>query len=639
MATATAPAAVPDPNDPPNTNTSNGPSGLLASMLAPVEPARPATFNIPAPTAGEGAGDEAVAGASSATYHGSEETTGTSRNNSASIDKKSIWRAWLLAGATRWGKGGGAHNKRLDMLKAKAAAHQVKEARQVSVNRSGGLLPGKGSAGSGAAGNSGGSKGNSGGGKSASDASGKGPAKGPGNERRHSNGDAHKGSSGRSGGSSGGGAGGAGRGPGGGGSAGSSGGGKGTHGRGGVTPKSPKVEDASRNHGPKPSKTDLTKGKDRSRDGDAGGSKNGAPGPAGGTGKSGSNGGSAGGNRGTKNPGPGTGDGSGSGADTGKKNKVNLTKDRPAKGDKHSGKDGASGKGPTTKPGKHGPVEAPSGKNTGPGAPATAGGKDPKDNQSKGKNGKDPKAQPGSPASGKPFSLKESRETGYRDGTRAAKAVAHAKAYRDGVKDGYHDVTEAADRQKAQLDKAHQERKKAQQTARDKETDVSAAGSSADHHKPQPIEVKGIDAHNLRLGGGADKDSLTRGEVRSLKTFERRLQAKASAMKKIAETTKSLKAHAEAQASKATALMESARAVKGGTKLIAALVKTSDAAKAQAGQAEQIHKRAVRAADRCTAILANAQTRYGGMYKAVVDSDETSPAEMAFYQEGAASHG
>ncbi|MFG2532726.1 hypothetical protein [Streptomyces sp. NPDC048516] len=635
MATATVPAAVPDPNDPANTSPSAAPSGLLASMLAPVEPARPTTFDL-TPTTGEGATDAPVTGASSAVYHGSDEANSTGPKSSTTADKKGIWRAWLLAGAARWAKGGGAHNKRLDMLKAKVAAHQVKEARQISVNRSGGLLPGKGSAGSAANGNSGGGKGSSGGGKGSSGTSGKGPAKGPAKSEGHSNGNAHKGSGGRSGGDAGvGGRSGGGRGPAGSGAA----GGNGSASRGGgATPKGPKTDGGKEGHGPKPSKTDLTKdrvkGKDRShggRDAGASGGKNGATGPAGATGKSGTttNGGS------TKGTGP---------ADAGKDSKTPSPK---ASRDK-TGTDKAS-----TKNSKAGKVDLRKNAGAKPGNPAPARPdtttkpdkttKDKAKTDDDGNASKDAKPQaattPGKKTDGKPFSTKESRETGYRDGTRAAKIVAHAKAYRDGAKDGWTDTTEAAERQKAHLDKAHQERNKAQDAAREKEQDVSGAGSSADHHKPQPIEVKGIDADTVWLGEGADRNSLSRGEVRSLKHFERRLETKVTSMKKAAEGTKLLKAHAEAQSQKATALMEATKSVKGGEKLIASLVKTADDAKVQADLAEETHKRAVRAADGCAAVLANAQTRYGAMYKAVVDSDEEVPGEMDFYKDGATTHG
>ncbi|MEU2873018.1 hypothetical protein ABZ769_28105 [Streptomyces olivoreticuli] len=263
------------------------------------------------------------------------------------------------------------------------------------------------------------------------------------------------------------------------------------------------------------------------------------------------------------------------------------------------------------------------------GAPGSGGGSGSSVN---GKGGKPGQAQGQARAgqqNGKPFSTRESREAGYRDGTRAARVVAHAKAYRDGVKDGWGDTTEAAGREKVRLDKAHEERK----NAREKEQLVSGTGnSSADFHKPEPIGVREVNGSHVLLGDGAAKESMSRGEVRSLKGFERRLTAKSASMTTIAEDTKGLKAHAEEQARKATRLLEDAKAVEGGEKLAAALARLEEAAKVQAGKAEEIHKRAVRAAEGCAVVLSNVETRYGGIYRAVVDSDETAPAELAFYK-------
>ncbi|MEU7435635.1 hypothetical protein AB0B07_33080 [Streptomyces sioyaensis] len=627
MATAAVPAAVPEPNDPPNTTPGSPSSGLFTSMLAAVDPARPATFDIPAPAATEGDTDAPVAGASSAAYHGSSDGSDATQNSGRTVEKKGIWRAWLLAGAARWAKGGGAHNKRLDMEKAKAA-RLSKEDRKVSINRSEGL-PGKGNAGAG--GNSGAAKGN-GAAKTPNKAPEKGPIKVAPKEQpkgpRNTNGSAHQGPAGRSGGSGGPASGGSGRGP--------AGGAAGRRGS-GTAPKNGKT-DGGRDQKQKAdkSKVDLSKDKGRAG-GSAAGGKDGARGPAGGTGKSGNttNGG------GTKGTGP--------AADTGKKSKVDLVKDRAGgKDTKRSGKDSGSSKDSAAKPGKPGSDAAAPGKGNGPVSltkdrkSKDDKSKDDKSKDDKGKGGKDAKPQtktePDKKANGKPFSTKESRETGYRDGTRAAKAVAHAKAYRDGVKDGWTDTTEAAERQKAQLDKAHEERKKAQEAARDKEQDVSGAGTSADHHKPQPIEVKGIDAKNLWLGEGSDRNTISRGEVRSLKHFERRLEDRLTNLRDSVERTKLLKAHAEAQAKKITDKKEAAKSVEGGGKLIARLAKLEEDAKVQVGLADEIHKRSIRSTDACAAVLANAKVRYGAMYQAVVDSDETAPAEMSFYLDGATTY-
>ncbi|MEU0836047.1 hypothetical protein ABZ339_32140, partial [Streptomyces sp. NPDC005969] len=73
MATDAINPAVPGPTDPPDANAPGRPaSGLIASMLAPVAPARP-TFDLTAPAGADGATDTAVTGTSSAAYHATEE--------------------------------------------------------------------------------------------------------------------------------------------------------------------------------------------------------------------------------------------------------------------------------------------------------------------------------------------------------------------------------------------------------------------------------------------------------------------------------------------------------------------------------------------------------------------------------------
>ncbi|MEE1812729.1 hypothetical protein PUR32_43095, partial [Streptomyces sp. BE133] len=254
-------------------------------------------------------------------------------------------------------------------------------------------------------------------------------------------------------------------------------------------------------------------------------------------------------------------------------------------------------------------------------------------------------------------SVRPSREAGYRDGTRAARATAHAKAYRDGVKDGWTDTNEAAGREKARLDQAHADRKNARKdqnmtygkaveydgggfhpisTDGSNGTriyiDGSSTGASVPHQAPTPIPVKNVTGKRVFLGDGAHWASMTRGEVRSVKSFERRLEERATGLDKAVEQTRNLKAHADTQARQATRLLEAARSAKGGEKYIGRLTKLQEAAQAQAAQAEEIQKRAMRAAEKCRAAISNIQARYGGIYQAVVDSPETAPAELAFYK-------
>jgi hypothetical protein len=146
-----------------------------------------------------------------------------------------------------------------------------------------------------------------------------------------------------------------------------------------------------------------------------------------------------------------------------------------------------------------------------------------------------------------------------------------------------------------------------------------------------PVEVKSIDARRLELGDGAARPTISRGEVRTLKHFERALDAKTTTLTKAAETTKARHAEALEYASKAAKLLEAANTVNGGGKLAAALTRLQETAQLQAAKAEETHRRAVRAADNSRALASNVKTRYEPLYQAVVNSPETEPAETAFY--------
>lgn len=662
-AAATTPsiAIPPAPNTAP-TATGAGPrQSLLASMVAPVEPARPAFALDPATATqnpSQGGTDVPSGGVSSASFHDHTTPADTKTNNAsgsgAGKPKQGMIRALVLAAAARWAKGGGTANKRLDMHKARAQADQVKETRQVTVNRSPGTGGGAGSGKESGAGGGRGSKG-SGAGSAGGSASGTG---GKSLDRKSSGG--------------------------------------GTKNSGSTGPKN---------------NTSPTKGSKNPSAPDKGGNTRGPSGSSGSSGRGSTGGTGAGGTGGGKNTGGGR-------TDSSANPKPAKTKDTPANTPKHtapapkgSGKTGTSGgtaaggaKGSTGsagKPGKDGKTapapttpkgpsadggtntkHAPAGpripkqtttndkkttgndkKTTGKDTGDTAKNTKPKPDLTKDQKPKDPatktsdtpnKPDPASKtpggekqttdeaatadASGTPLATQPARETGYRDGTRAGKAAAHVRAYRDGVKDGWADSLAAADHEKALLDEAHADRKHSRDETRESEQPVATTtASSADHHTttpdgPQPIQVTGIDAKNLHLGDGATRNTISRGEVRSLKQYERRLGERLTTLQRTAENAKKFQAHAEGQAQQAQTLLEQAKGVKGGDKLVSKLSRVAEDAKEQVFEAKQIHRTAVRAADTCQALLANVATRYGGMYQAVVDSPETIPAELAYYQ-------
>ncbi|MFF3062221.1 hypothetical protein [Streptomyces sp. NPDC057909] len=64
---------------------------------------------------------------------------------------------------------------------------------------------------------------------------------------------------------------------------------------------------------------------------------------------------------------------------------------------------------------------------------------------------------------------------------------------------------------------------------------------------------------------------------------------------------------------------------------MASLQKLCEATEQQACEADKMHGNAARGIDALRTLNKNAETRHGGVYKAVADSSETSPAERAFY--------
>lgn len=72
--------------------------------------------------------------------------------------------------------------------------------------------------------------------------------------------------------------------------------------------------------------------------------------------------------------------------------------------------------------------------------------------------------------------------------------------------------------------------------------------------------------------------------------------------------------------------------VEGGDKLVGSLNRLHESATVQGRKAQELHRRVARAAENTRVVLANVETRYGSIYKAVCDSDLTKPAELAWYR-------
>ncbi|MEU6979587.1 hypothetical protein [Streptomyces sp. NPDC046371] len=147
-----------------------------------------------------------------------------------------------------------------------------------------------------------------------------------------------------------------------------------------------------------------------------------------------------------------------------------------------------------------------------------------------------------------------------------------------------------------------------------------------------PMFVTGITATAVTAEVNGHSVTMPRGELRTFKGYEQRLTARRADVRQIAEEMRMLSHAADQALRDMQKLCQAAKAVNGGEKLVAKLARLEDTARLQANQAQATYERAVKAADAASAVLSNVVTRYSGIYQAVVDSDETSPAELRFYR-------
>lgn len=676
MATDTALPIVPDPSAapaPPDAGLPGGPMrerGVIASMLAPVAPARPTADTAATPSAGDSAG---TALGSSADYHGAAPAPQV-RSSASGAEKTGIARAFLLAAANRWAKGGGTANRKLELDKARVQANQVKETRQVSVNRSGPAAPRREPA----AGPGGKAPVNKGGDKAQ-----------PKKDLQKSNGSSglQNSPAGPSGNSAGRGSSGAGTDS----RKGSGGTGRGT------------TQDKSGGRG----KSGAGDGKGATTGGAKGGSDGATKSP-----RKGATGGADGGAT-KERPKPGTTGASGGGKSGGTDKKSGAA-GRGASGGASDGgrkdplrKDGGvspgggrSGAGSKTDGQGKGTQQGQSSKGSGSGGPTGSGSGGSGKDGGPGKQGKDGKpgkdsgsASGGSGPSGKQQSadgrpsLQKSREVGHGDGSKARRAVDHVKAYADGARDGWGDEKDKNAAEHGRLNTAHDKHTAGTPGQKGPVQGPGSAGPSGSKSpdlakqpmppkpqvppkpavppkppvtgqsgrgtvtvtvtddapgtpmedpfmsQPTPIQAKGIDASRITFPGGDafTKSSVSRGEMRCFKQYEGRLEARIDGLAKVAEATKQLAAQAHEQADDCQKLAEEGKGVEGGDDLVAALARLAESAKTQADEADEVHARAARAHDFAEAVLSNVQTRYQPLYQAVVDSPLTKPAELKFY--------
>lgn len=619
MVSDTAAAAAPGP-DTPHTGTTATPTtpdtaptdNGLTALLTPVQPARLTLNPTNAGDTPSTAGTDTLTSVSSADYHAhNQDPTQTSNSTDTGVNGKtqqSILRAWMLAGAERWKKGADARNKALDIQKARAQALQVKESR--TVNRSEKIVGGSTNSGTTSHNNAGKSLNN----KTSNANKGAGTSKNDHNTTKNGPAGRHNSGPAGSGGSS-------------------SSGGAGRHGGGPSHGKQNTSRDRAKTNtnGPNSSKPPGSR-KDPAKPSSTGGGKS-PTGNGGGTGSTGSKGSGAGGVGSSNGRGPGgTGSPGGPRGSAGKDGKPG--KDTPAHAPTTKTPKTVKDTAGNGKPDKHRKVDLekkPARKDERTGATT---GTAPTGKTTVGVKKTPGPTSPSGAGTGRPLNVQESREAGYRDGTRAATVAAHVEAWRDGVRDGWTDRKADAAREKARLDQAHTARTQPATAPQQKVPPMPTEPPTA-HPGPQPIQVTAVTHTGVTLGAGADRSSISHGEVRSLKQFQRKLAAKTDTLARIAEGSRSLKAHAEEQLKHITHLTELARLSNAGDDLLSGLLKLEEAAKTQSMAADEIITRAVRGHEACTVLTGNTETRYGGIYKAVIDSGLIAPADLHYYKDSA----
>ncbi|MHA6764714.1 hypothetical protein [Streptacidiphilus sp. PAMC 29251] len=286
-----------------------------------------------------------------------------------------------------------------------------------------------------------------------------------------------------------------------------------------------------------------------------------------------------------------------------------------------------------------------------------------------------------------PLRTQPAREAGYRQGTKVAATAGKVEAYRDGAKDGWDDQRAADHAEAKQMDEARtrnaikpqkvqpelkpasgstadmtkQPAPAAAQESKKTAPETSAASTPpvavSEREKPMtptkpapttaavppkaqaaptaaPVRVNAVGAKSVSFtGADGVQHVMGRGEIRTLRQFERRLSEDATRLARIEEATRETQAHAELLFTRANRLFEEAKAVKGGVTLSMVLLRLAERAKVLHGRAQEVQRNAQRSTEAVKVLSANANTRHGGIYKAVVDSPLTIPAERAFYQD------
>lgn len=162
---------------------------------------------------------------------------------------------------------------------------------------------------------------------------------------------------------------------------------------------------------------------------------------------------------------------------------------------------------------------------------------------------------------------------------------------------------------------------------------ITSTKTAAGNANAVPVDVTFVGSGEVAFRADGAKHTLGRGEVRNLRQFEQRLAERAQVLARIGDDNKTAQQHALAHAMRAQQLAEAAKEIKGGVALVGALHRLAEQAAALRYKTDEVAKRTTRGAEAVRVLAANARTRHGVIYKAVVDSPLTTPAERAFYQD------
>lgn len=228
-----------------------------------------------------------------------------------------------------------------------------------------------------------------------------------------------------------------------------------------------------------------------------------------------------------------------------------------------------------------------------------------------------------------PYTAQPAREKGFQAGAQLAADEADKAAFQDGYADGQQAIRDKADRDKAQMDAARDRTRGVPPVPATPPVPQTPPAPGPAPGGVQPLGAK-VAGNTVHLSNGS---TMTRGEIRSLRGLTRFLAGKEAATHHIADECRQAQEVSAGRVQQIQGLIEKCQdpKVKAGKHLIASLQRLHEATQAQGIEAARMHANAQRGIEALRTLNRNAETRHGGVYKAVADSPESTPGERAFY--------